>query len=384
MTLLSIIGGQPAPNLLAFLQLKPSQLVLIHTEDSVKQAEDFRGLLLTEYGLSEEAVRLREFPATDPAQIQEKAAALAAELCSEGEACCLNYTGGPKPLAVQLYLAFRDAGAELLYVDTQEERMWRTACAVHTEIPFSFQLRVKEVLFLKGTAIKEIGKLETLMKRLPLCRWLAENRETQGVKSLLSGAAAFRNAPVYKTPDWRPNLETGPLSVFTDAVNPTQLEVSFAGQLFPQKKRTYWAEVFAGGWLEDLVCKWLTETGEYDDVQANVKIRPDSGTEKQRGSKMQDAVKNEIDVMAVKNAVPLFAECKAGRVDQKAITNLFSIMETYGPRYRQGALISWYPVTNPVLLEKLRDYGITLIQGPNLNQIEREVKGLWERIVVRV
>lgn len=382
MVLIQIIGGQPAPNLLAFLQLKPSHLVLIHTQDSVKQAMDFRGLLLTEYGLSEGAVHLRDFPATNPSQIQQKAEALAAELSSNGESCCLNYTGGPKPLALQLYLAFKDAGADLLYVDTQEERMWRTAGIKHTEIPFSFQLRVKDVLYLKGAGFQGVSDQRVIAQRLPLCRWLAENRETNEVKSLLSEAAAFRSAPVYKTPDWRPRLESGLLSVFVNDENPTHLEVRFGNELFPQKKRSYWAEVFAGGWLEDLVCSWLSDTGEYDDVQANVKIRPDSGAEKKRGSKMRDAVKNEIDVMAVKNAVPLFAECKAGRVDQKAITNLFSIMETYGPRYRQGALISWYPVTDPVLLEKIRDYGISLIEGPE--KLEKQVKALWQNIVVRV
>lgn len=384
MTLISIIGGQPAPNLLAFLQLRPSRHMLIHTDQSVGQANEFRQLLCSGYGVSEAAVELHAFPATHPGEIQQRAADLAARISAAGQSCCLNYTGGTKPLAIQLCRAFEPTGAPLLYVDTEGERMWQSSGDAHTEIPFNFRLRVKDVIALKGADIRSVSDKRVMAERLPLCRWLAENRESQPVKSLLSDAAAFRNAPVYKPVDWRPRLEAGPLSVFSDEVNPTLLEVRFEGYLFPQKKRSYWAEVLAGGWLEDVVSSWLDETGEYDDVQANVKIRPESGSEKKRGEKADAAVKNEIDVMAVKNAVPLFVECKTGRVDQKAITNLFSIMATYGPRYRQGALVSCYTITDSVLREKIRDYGITLIEGPDVQGMERAVKSLWEKIVVRV
>jgi len=157
---------------------------------------------------------------------------------------------------------------------------------------------------------------------------------------------------------------------------------------YDQKKPDFWHYYFTGGWFEYWVWQQLTDNGEYDDVRCNVKVHTNFNGNAHRDARLRVStiprheIKNEIDVLAIRNGVPVFIECKAGKITAATVNNLYSMAERYGGRYAQKLLISLYPERSPSIRDKINESGIDWIYGPEA--IIYELKKYHENLVVRV
>ena len=51
------------------------------------------------------------------------------------------------------------------------------------------------------------------------------------------------------------------------------------------------------------------------------------------------------------------------------------------PKYSEGAILSFYTVTDKVIWEKIRDYGLLLIEGPE--SLKSQLHTIHEEILIK-
>lgn len=372
MTLICLISGQLAPNLLSVIHFNPTQVILVHTEETYEYAVRFQDLLSNSYQIPH--IKKWQTRPFDPEKIQERALALKETLA--GQEILLNYTGGTKPMAIQFVRLFEQAGAQLLYVDTQQECFWLTKEKETKEQPFDFHFGLPTLFNLQKVdlrAQKDENEIEQLSELSDFL--LNERREntfdelTNIIKAAVSARTENKNIS-----SWNPMVSAGPLTIETPQKYGQNIQVSWRGRKYPQKNKSFWLDYFTGGWFEQWTFRIMKEIDVYDDVRCNVTIRPNEMTG-------NNDIKNEIDVAAICNTIPVFLECKTGRVDQKSITNLKSMVDEYGPTYSEGVLVCFYPLHDNVLREKVKDYNLMLIEGPK--NLKTQLERIHEEMVVR-
>lgn len=113
MIMISLVGEQPAPNLLPARHLNPSTAVLVHTDRTQRVAENLKVLL--EPGIP------CELCPVDPYRIDEIQQELNDFLAGTFGDCALvfNLTGGTKPMALAAFRVARICNSPCLYFQTE-------------------------------------------------------------------------------------------------------------------------------------------------------------------------------------------------------------------------------------------------------------------------
>lgn len=387
MTLITLISGQLMPNLFSVIMLKPEKVVLVHTIDSKEDAVFFSEFIKNQkYGVSE--TDLIEVEPFNPEELIQSASRTLEKIKATeapSDSVVLNYTAGTKPMSIAFYTIFKEAGARLLYIDTQQETCWWTKREEIQEQRLQIKLNIPEVVSLKrGKILVPMEDEERIIHTLrELTTWVyLQKKKNRGSSTKfsrwISGCVDLQQSlnnrnKAEKLQRWKPTLNFGFLSLKYDTSKPALMNVKFRGNSLPYCNKEFWLTYFTGGWFEHYVFKMLNETDSYDDVRCNIKLKTNDDQNPQ--------LKNEIDVMAVKNGIPLFIECKTGLVNQKSITNLKTVSEMYGGRYGEAVLVALHPKISPAVREKIKDYGIHLIEQPN--NIEKELPALHEYMVIK-
>ncbi len=121
MVLVSLVGGQPAPNLLPARRLQPDVSVLVYTERTQSIADSLKTLLESEC-----VCRLCKVNPYRIPRIREK---LARFIDREflGKPLMFNLTGGTKPMVLAAYHLAQERGSPFLYFRTEGNR----SCLYH-------------------------------------------------------------------------------------------------------------------------------------------------------------------------------------------------------------------------------------------------------------
>ncbi len=102
---------------------------------------------------------------------------------------------------------------------------------------------------------------------------------------------------------------------------------------FKDAQIRYWLRD-QGSVLEIYAWKACLDTGIFHEVQCSTVV------EWERGGENGDKVSNEIDVMAVRNATPVFISCKTCPVDTDAINELAILRDRFGGDAAKAVIIS--------------------------------------------
>lgn len=384
-SLVVFISGQLLPNLFSILLLKPKEVVLVHTIDSRQEADDFSNFIAKKkYG--EPTVRKVETVPFNPVIIRQTAERLWQSLNTGNRnpsEIILNYTCGTKPMSIQFANLFKKNGARLLYIDTQEETCWWEEKDAFTEKPLTLKLDIPEILTLKRSSIKDQADKQTIDELYDLTSFIFQTKKDKTApfskwQRKIPGVKKYNKEQLN---NWNPDFHHPPLVInnipSSGKEKASQMEVFFNDIPFVfknNKNKEFWHSYFSGGWFEYFVYSKMKETDAYDDIQCNLRLRTTTGTEKQD-------IKNEIDVIAIKNGMPVFVECKTGIVQQDSVTKLKTVGETYGGRYSEIVLVSFYPVNTISIREKIEENGIVLIEGQK--KIEKELPHLHEYMLVK-
>jgi len=354
MTLINLIGGQLAPNYFAALKLRPDKIVLCHSLATKEGALQLREQILKEF---ESHISLFYVKPFDFDQIRKKALVLKNTLVNQNDSdIILNFTGGTKPQSLIFHEIFNSSAFRKLYVDTQNECLWWNNETNYQSDHFDFRfdvaqwLRLNNVSHFNQTDINIIQSLKELSEYI-YEKLQHQDKDGKKLKQFQTHLTRLLN----DKRSWSGSYSDRELDIVEES-GKNRVKVELYGKRYPYKKSDFWHTYITGGWFEFWVWGKLKETGAYDDIRGNVSIQTNSSSKKE--------IKNEIDVMAMFNGIPLFVECKSGRVTAASINNLYNMTDRYGGKYAQKLLVSLYPVTHPSLVEKLNESGIDLINGP--------------------
>jgi hypothetical protein len=279
-------------------------------------------------------------------------------------AVTVNFTGGTKPMSIGAFQAGQEAGATLLYVDTQTEKIYRYAEDQSVAEPFNLKpLSVIQLLQVHGRKIDEnhtaslqlspgeihVGQLilerrpQSFLAPLFLREWLRQApKVTDGLRHL--------DVEVIRTIPWFIEAleETGFLERQGDNLLAGSPAVSFID----------------GGWLEAYVYLALQNSGRFANVAARQKL---SGAE------------NELDVACTLNGKLGIIECKGGNLKgplgQSALNRLRALRDSLGGIFARAFLVtaqSRDDFTN-VFRQRAKEYSLQVIGMEDLENVEVRV-----------
>ncbi len=125
-----------------------------------------------------------------------------------------------------------------------------------------------------------------------------------------------------------------------------------------------------GFWLELSTYVRLLRTGFFDSVKTSVVIDWD-GSERP-----SSFTKNEVDLILMKNCIPVFVSCKMGTPSPQALYEIRLLASRFGGENAKAVLLSAAPVKrdNPALAMRASDAGVTLFDLDDLNSDSIEQK----------
>jgi len=118
--MISLVGEQPIPNLLAVLYEQPQRVVLVCTERT-RVVSKRLGLLLKERGISVEDKPV-DVDAYDMAEIESKLKGIIGEKSWSPDKIVFNLTGGTKPMALAAYRLAEQLSGPFLYVQSEGKK----------------------------------------------------------------------------------------------------------------------------------------------------------------------------------------------------------------------------------------------------------------------
>lgn len=127
----------------------------------------------------------------------------------------------------------------------------------------------------------------------------------------------------------------------------------------------------AGSILELYLFLVLKETPEYRDVTVGTHIDWD-GVIHRSPDKIKDTV-NEVDIMMMRGAVPVFISCKNGQIDKEALYELDTVASRFGGRYAKKIIVAPYigaKSKNDYFNQRALDMGIGVIE--DIYQIDED------------
>jgi hypothetical protein len=360
-TLLSLVGKEVAPTVYSLILHKPDALILLHSSDTETEASLLKELSTEKYGVSK-----CDLISIEPFALDQTESDLKAVFEKYPEIDVVNITGGTKPMALFSFLAATERSVLCEYFDSQNQFVYQRTQGKTTKSEIQIEMRVDDILALKGIdftyaeawMIKEYRSLTDFMVEAVF----NGDKEVATIRS--EAKKCIENEKI-----WQPtNLNAKELFINHEMQDKqVKINVTYNGKKFKFDNPFFWAQYFAGTWFEFWVYKILKKSNSFFDVKSNIKIKPNIYSEPVHPK----AIKNEIDVCAVANGIPIFIECKAGVVIQDDVNKLKAVRDTYGPKYSLAVLATFQTNLNPIVLEKCSDFGIRVISGRE--NLEREL-----------
>lgn len=114
------------------------------------------------------------------------------------------------------------------------------------------------------------------------------------------------------------------------------------------------------------------DAGYYDDMDIGVYIDWDGVIHD--GTTREKDTKNEVDIMLMRDLIPMFVSCKNGEVHKEALYELSTVADKFGGKYAKKFMITTYVSTDAKSTEYIKqraiDMGIVIID--NVDKMRRE------------
>ena len=105
--------------------------------------------------------------------------------------------------------------------------------------------------------------------------------------------------------------------------------------------------------------------GYYDDIDIGVVVDWDGVIYPEEGSVAE--TRNEIDIMLMRDLIPIFISCKNGEVHKEALYELNTVARKFGGEYSKKILLTTYisniAESRKYIMQRARDMKIDIIEG---------------------
>lgn len=344
-TLVNLIGGQTVPNLIAYKWVKPDKVVLLFSENSVQQKNNFKQII------SESVVEEREVKAFDFDSVK----ATSNQIISNNDDVILNFTGGTKIMSTAAFLVFYQAERDAIYIDSENHRVLSFTENGMREDIHDIRITIEEYLKINGHEF-EIGKVAGLDDgRKAYMDFMEDNHNVQLAKFLDAINQEFerdrknfyRNEYAKEEGKYRYRWDnTEKKSIIS--INGNEFEITGKNSV----------KYINGMWFEDLAYerKFKSQTS-FDEIKRNVHI-------KERKRKL-DMI--ELDIVGIKGDTLYLFEFKSGKPRRETLNNLKTIKEQFGT-YSKVFLITYFGIdeNGDAINQRMEDLNIKFYKFSDL------------------
>ncbi|MEA3287951.1 MAG: DUF1887 family CARF protein [Candidatus Marinimicrobia bacterium] len=313
-----LVGGQPIPLLLGFLEFQPESVQLLFTKQSRGQAAQLKDIF------AEHGATITDHPI--PHNRVQRIKAVIDEIIVDAKGpITINLTGGTKLMSIAAYDAAKTKSIASFYVDGRSDSVYNLSTdELH---PLSAEISIEDCFRTQGQVPQE----GVNVRELPDTTW--DLLDDIGKLYFDWGVNKLRNK-LMKT--YSKGLQVG------SSLDLGQQRFRWDSGGISLKLKTrdyYWKDplaakmLFEGRYLEYLVAKRFSDVlGEEFEIQVGFKAGftdPSIASEE----------KNEIDVLVKRGRQLFFVECKTGSVKKQHIDKLAVIRRRYGGEFAQSILV---------------------------------------------
>jgi hypothetical protein len=203
--------------------------------------------------------------------------------------------------------------------------------------------------------------------------YMEDRREWDRIVTYIQRQSPARPDGTYSLSASGPYSVKGPRSARIDTPEPALRSLSDIGlisdlEISPERVSFRFRDAAVRSWLRDVgsvlelyVYKACLESGLFEDVLTSVVVEWE-------GSKKENSVSNELDVMCSKGVVPLFISCKTCDVRTEALNELAILKDRFGGNMAKAAIVTAERVKT-VTRNRAAELGISII---DLNDLKRD------------
>lgn len=334
---ITLVGGQPMPVYLGIMELPSDKVILVHSKESVKTAEN----ISAEFA---DKCDMRCFPSVDMAEIREQAKMLLEEF-ADAEVS-INVTSGTKPWSLAFALLSQGKNnVQLYYVDQNCEfynyttgEKWLSAQTLDMQKLMAFNGKTAKTHKLLADYTEEDMKTLREVKKL-------RNEQPIGFNKLTIPTKAWKKK-LNGSNEGDHTLEDGESFVEWNKKE-GWVHIYIHGKRFDSENDfqspNAFDIVFNSGWFEYEVAQMMSRWSKAKEVWLNVVFPYKEGQPK-----------NEIDVVVNTGVKLLMIECKTQINDQTDIDKFNTAIKNYGGMGCKGLFITDSKM-KPQAIEKCED-----------------------------
>lgn len=355
-TQVCLISGQATPNITPALasDMRPETVVLVVSDDTMAVRAEWLANILREHGITPHFRRLSSTEDFDKMQDDFR------RIVKEFPEAALNATGGKKTMSLAAFDAFREVGRPVFYVETNNQICWLTP--TYAQGPrLSAEMSLKELLYAYGQSVDEMHQAEQV-KALEFCRVLFQQgaQWAEPTVSLQYLGESDTKQIISKTGRLSQEQEN-----LLQLACKHHLVFRHGGHWSCNKQQ---ASFLSGGWLEAYVCAFIQNMYPDLRVYRGVKVHATASP----------TVKNEMDVVFVKNNRLFIIECKALRPTSrsKSVTDFLYTLQSVratGGLTAKAALLTWGAAPGPADTARATDNQIKIFAATALNQFQQSL-----------
>lgn len=370
--MIALVSDQPLPNLMAALQYepRPDHIEFIVSADKEKSHEYDKWYNGKYFALAR-ALRLLNIscdrlPPAHPYDLQSVQAQCqsAIEKHEDADHLVFNITGGTKMMALGAF-ATAQGRCPIIYVESRDRRLITIQGDRSTSVQFdesrfstidaevylaAYQRTITQKQAFADLSPAKIDASRFIVEHLPLVRPVLEEM----TKAVLSHGS--RTAPRHFSFDPATSNQKQVLDHLI-ALGLVQTGIQTGLYLVPTEDHWHFLQ---GAWLEVYALGALTRSGEFSDVQSNVKL---SGSD------------IELDIVLTRNASLAICEAKVGAKMSITMSRLRALKEMLAGVYGKTFYLTARDQITSDMKQAVRDFGVTkAICGPELPNIAEIIK----------
>jgi hypothetical protein len=325
-------------NVIPSLEIKPEKVILLTTSEESNTARNIKKVL------ENNKVKTEIFPGfISPYKLDKIKKSVEKIISGKGSEYILNVTGGTKTMAITAFEVFKENNMDVVYYDPDHNEI----ISMHPEKnPFKVNLKIsiKDYLQSYGYIIKEeMTASRRAESKINFFKSFGETRFSEFIHFIdyIKRNFSLSETKIYK-------------KIFDFSFNKNFDEVIIKDFKSGEKVKYELKNFKFGDFLEDFVYLKLKEK-DFDEIKYGVKLS-------------NGKVKNEIDVIAVKDCRLYLYSCKSGKSDQYDIMQLDILRKLAGGIFGKAGFFASINA-NDSLKERAKALNVELIDEKSLFKI---------------
>lgn len=347
---ITIVGGQITPIFWGIKEKNPNVIHILYSKDSRQHVpiiknifpnKEFFSYQVNPFSFDEIKEKVEEIILKYPDDIFE-----------------LNLTGGTKVMALACQNIFNILYLNSFYID-QGNKIFDFK--EHTYSLIKTKINLNTFITLSGHKKYTLNKLRDFTSNeLDFARKINNISGSkifkQSIKAVKSKTSDIKKCQNFSYSN----------SNFTLKWNSPKFNLKYNNSEISIESKNAFGIAFNGFWWELVVADSIKKWNKIYEIYLNVELY---------SKKVNQNIKNEIDIVINTGSKLIFIECKSGNVKQEDINKIRAVKRLYGGIACKSILVCKYKPRLDII-EKCNDLGIAIFYDRNLNKLTKKLDNL--------